>query len=297
MAELPFVSSPPSDAAAAERVAHCAAQQWGLPAPAHLRTGMNVLFVAGEHTVLRVSRTNAAPAQAVWLHRELAKRGVRVPRMLRDEPFEAEGLAVFALERIAPSGPIDWRRVGEMVRAVHAWPVEEVAAHMVLPRPEHFPWWQVRTLLADVDDRLDAPAEAGLLDAIDAHGEWVEHVTARVVCHGDVHPGNVLQSADGPVLLDWDLVCWGPPAWDHAPLLTWAQRWGGDPAVHPSFTDGYGGSLAADPLAVSLAVMRNVAATLMRVRAGRWDQTAAAEAERRLRYWRGELGAPQWRAQ
>jgi hypothetical protein len=43
--------------------------------------------------------------------------------------------------------------------------------------------------------------------------------------------------------------------------------------------------------------MRNVVATLMRVRAGRTDPAAAAEAQRRLRYWRGDTDAPQWTAQ
>jgi hypothetical protein len=43
--------------------------------------------------------------------------------------------------------------------------------------------------------------------------------------------------------------------------------------------------------------LRNVAATLMRVRAGRHDPAVRQEAERRLRYWRGDPDAPQWRAQ
>ena len=34
-------------------------------------------------------------------------------------------------------------------------------------------------------------------------------------------------SADGVVLLDWDLMCLGPRGWDHAPMMTWATRWGG----------------------------------------------------------------------
>lgn len=297
MAQLPFVSAPPGDPLVAERVAQAAAREWGLPAPVHLRTAMNALFLAGSDTVLRVSRTNAPPAQAVWLHRRLAERGVRVPRMLCEEPFEAEGLAVFALGRVEVTGDVDWPRVGEMVRVVHEWPVGELADHVVLPQPEQFPWWQVRHLLAEVDDLLDGPARHGLLTAIEEHGDWVDSVEERVLCHGDVHPGNVLQAADGPVLLDWDLVCWGPPAWDHAPLLTWAQRWGGDPSVYPSFAEGYGCSLRDDPLGESLAVLRNVAATLMRVRAGRSDRAAADEAERRLRYWRGDPAAPQWRAQ
>ena len=59
-----------------------------------------------------------------------------------------------------------------------------------------------------------------------------------MVCHGDVHPGNVIQSADGPVLLDWDLLCRGPAAWDHAPLMTWTERWGGEPGIYEAFADG-----------------------------------------------------------
>jgi hypothetical protein len=35
----------------------------------------------------------------------------------------------------------------------------------------------------------------------------------------------------------------------------------------------------------------------MRVRAGRTDPVARAEAERRLRYWRGEQDAPVWQSQ
>lgn len=258
---------------------------------------MNALYLAGDRTVLRVSRTNAPPQQAVWLHQQLELRGVRVPRMVRDEPYESDGLVVFAMERVTTAGDVDWRRVGEMVRLVHEWPTEGTAGHVALPLPERFPWWQVEVLLGEVAEVLDEPAYRGLVAAVDAHVAWVQMVDDRVLCHGDVHPGNVVQSADGPVLLDWDLVCWGPPAWDHAPLMTWSERWGGDPTIYPAFAEGYGRSLRHDPLAESLAVLRNVAATLMRVRAGRNDPHAAAEAERRLQFWRGEPGAPPWRAQ
>jgi len=297
MADLPFVTSPPGDAATTFRAAAAAAKRWGLPSPVHLRTGMNALYLAGENTVLRVSRTNAPPGQAVWLHWQLQHRGIRVPRMMRDEVFGFDALAVFALEFIGTTDAVDWRRVGEMVSAVHEWPADELVGHVSLPAPEHFPWWQVRTLLHEVEGSLDDAAQRGLKAAIDAHGDWVGLVGERVVCHGDVHPGNVLQSADGPVLLDWDLICWGPRAWDHAPLMSWAERWGGDPAIYPSFAEGYGSSLTGYPLGESLAVMRNVAATLMRVRAGRNDPAAAKEAEHRLRYWRGDADAPPWQAQ
>ncbi|MEQ1699676.1 MAG: aminoglycoside phosphotransferase family protein [Ilumatobacteraceae bacterium] len=295
--DLPYVIQPPQDAALASAAAAVAAAKWGLPAPEHLRTGMNTLFVAGDEVVLRVSRPTAPASQAVWLMGALARLGVRVPRQLRAEPFEAHGLTVFAVERLHPVGDVDWREVGAMVRRVHDWPTFEVRGRYPLPKADAFPWWNVPAALAEVDDLLDERARAGLHAAIAAHGDWRECVTARVVCHGDVHPGNVLQTAEGAVLLDWDLLCHAPAAWDHSTVLTWPRRWGGVPTMYERFADGYGRSLEGDPLTESLATMRNVVATLMRVRVGRTNPAAAEEAERRLRYWRNEPDAPMWNAQ
>jgi hypothetical protein len=46
-----------------------------------------------------------------------------------------------------------------------------------------------------------------------------------------------------------------------------------------------------------IAELRLVAATLMRVRAARSNPSAKEEAELRLRFWRGDIDAPQWHAQ
>jgi hypothetical protein len=79
--------------------------------------------------------------------------------------------------------------------------------------------------------------------------------------------------------------------------MTWTERWGGAPGVYEAFAAGYGVSLHADRLGESLATLRLVAATLMRVRAGTTDPSAATEAAQRLRYWRAEPDAPRWNAQ
>ena len=63
---------------------------------------------------------------------------------------------------------------------------------------------------------------------------------------------------------------------------------------YPAFAAGYGRSLADDPAAVAVAELRLVAATLMRLVAGISDPVAMAEAQRRLRYWRGDHDAPAW---
>jgi Ser/Thr protein kinase RdoA (MazF antagonist) len=186
-----------------------------------------------------------------------------------------------------------------MVARLHQLDRDEVAAGYPLPFCGDFPWWNFAALLSDVGADLDRRSRLSIESSIERNLPLLsdQRGVGSVVCHGDVHPGNVIQSEDGPMLIDWDLACHGPRAWDHAPLMTWTERWGGDPGIYERFADGYGRSLRGDPLAEAIAELRLVAATLMRVRAGRSSPAAAAEAQSRLRFWRGEPDAPQWNAQ
>lgn len=297
-ATLPFVSRPPGDVALALTAATHAAAHWGLPSPTLLRSGMNALFACGPEVVLRVGRPSVDASAAVWLGEWLTARGLRVPRFVHADPFVDGELTVLAQVREHPVGPIDWAAVGSMVATLHALGPDEVAAvsaHYPTPWCSSFPWWDFDAMLADVGADLDAAARAGIDRALERRS-WTTLVDRVVLCHGDVHPGNVIPTADGPVLLDWDLVCLGPAAWDHGPLLNWTSRWGGEAGVYESFAEGYGASLRGDPVTEALAELRLVAATLMRVKAGRTDPIAASEAEVRLRYWRGDPAAPAWTA-
>lgn len=270
-------------------IARAACAEWDLPEPTALRAGSVPVFRAGD-AVVRVAQPGlVSPVRlASWLW-ELE---VRVPRVLHHGLFDAH--EVTALAFVSDCGDVDWDSVGEMVRRLHdARPPADLGP---LPVAATFEWWDVEARLAEVDDLLDHAASEGLAAAIAQHGDWRARAGESVVCHGDLHPGNVLQGPDGPVLLDWDLLCWAPRVWDHAPLLTWEHRWGGEPGVYVRFADGYGRDFSGDVLGQDLAIMRNVVATIMRLRAGPHDAAAAAEAQRRLAYWRGEEFAPQWRA-
>jgi Ser/Thr protein kinase RdoA (MazF antagonist) len=298
VADRPFVDRPPGSVAAATALAERAARHWGLPPIQRppTRVSLNVIYTAGD-VVLRVSRPTAPAEAAVELAHVLAAAGVRVPTPAREDAVSEGELTATAWERLVPTAAEpDWRVVGGMVARLHAMTPGQIPFAYPLPPAECFPWWQFPPLLAEVGDLLDADARRGIERAIARHDGWAATVrdAERVVCHGDVHPGNVMATGSGPVLLDWDLLCLAPPAWDHAPLLTMASRWGGSPGWYEAFAAGYGRSLAADPLTVSLAELRLVAATLMRLRAGRDDPQQMPEALRRLAYWRGDPHAPMW---
>ncbi len=283
---------------ATEAAVH-AAKQWKLPAPVTIRQGMNAIFQCGD-TVLRVATPNASAQASLDLAETLADQEIGVLRSRRAAPIEVNGFEVTAWPFVeAVPAPIDWVAVGAIVRRVHDVAASSLPAQLPQPSPTDFPWWDHATMLAEVGSRLDARAEAGIRAAIERHRGWDEFVGSDrvVVCHGDVHPGNVIMGVDGPVLIDWDLLCLAPRGWDHAALMTWTARWGGDPNVYESFVDGYGWSARDDRHAEAFAELRLVAATLMRWKVALVDPAARLEAERRLAYWRGDADAPAWRPQ
>jgi hypothetical protein len=294
--DRPYVDTPVGDRAEANRAARIAATTFGLQAPHLLRVGMNALYRCGD-VVLRVGRPSADPALALELATRLLELGIPVVQPARQSACLVDHLAVTAWHFVEPvNRPVDWAAIGAFVRRLHGLDRRQLPVAYPTPPPDTFPWWDFDRLLAETSDLLDERALAGLTDTVDRNAGWATF-TDEVICHGDVHPGNVLMTMDGPLLLDWDLMCSAPGGWDHAMLLTLAERWGGDPSVYPSFAKGYGQSLIDDPNTRRFAELRNVAATLMRVRAGRTDSDAHNEANRRLMYWRGEPDAPAWRAQ
>lgn len=293
-----YVDRRVGDLAAATRVAELAAERWDLAEPLVLRLGMNAIFRSGE-TVLRVAQPNASPLVALALAEELSNAGIRVNHPVRDEAVESEGLTATAWEHVeAVEASTDWGEVGSMVRGVHEIAAERLPSGLPMPSPADFPWWHHDRLLAEVVAEIDPIAADGLRSAMGRHRRWRQLVGSdRVVCHGDVHPGNVIMSADGPVLIDWDLLCCAPRGWDHAPLMTWSERWGGEPGIYDAFATGYGWSATGDAAADAFAELRLVSATLMRWKVALHEPAARPEAERRLAYWRGEPNAPSWRAQ
>jgi len=293
----PFVDRPVGDLAVATEAAGLAAHRWDLPEPALLRVGMNAIFTAGD-VVLRAGRPSVPGAAAFDLAATLSGHGVRVARPARDDVVVHDGITVTAWERlVADPVEMDWREVGRTVALLHRIDPSALPATYPCPPCTSFPWWRFDELLDEVGPLADDRARAGLAESVDRHRGWDAIDERRaVVCHGDVHWNNVVMTADGPVVIDWDLLCHGPPAWDHAPLITAASRWGCPASWYEEFAAGYGVLMLGDPVAEAFAELRLVAATLMRLRAGRDDPAAMPEAQRRLAHWRGDPDAPMWTA-
>ena len=182
--------------------------------------GMNAVFTAGPF-VLRVARPSAPGEAALALHETLRSFGVPVTRPARADVVTVGDVVVTCWERVVTvAEAVDWREVGDIVRRVHSIAPDALPVDYPLASPRDLPWWDFETLLADTADLVDAPARAGIDDALERRAGWRAVGGGRadhVVCHGDVHPGNVVMSADGPVLMDWDLLSSAPAGWDHAP--------------------------------------------------------------------------------
>lgn len=291
-----YVDRPVGDIAAARMAARAASRRWNLADPVLLREGMNAIFCADD-VILRVGAPTVNAHASIELAEFWSERGVAVPRPVNDDVAVSGDLSVTSWERIESTGtPIDWAAVGVMIRTVHDTDPATLPRTVPLPSPTTFAWWHFAVLLDQVDEALDPVASAGIRATVERYAGWSD-VDGQVVCHGDVHPANVIMSSTGPVLLDWDLLCWAPPGWDHAPMMSWERRWGGTAGAYEQFARGYGRSLRDDPTAQALAELRLVAATLMRLAAARHDAAALPEAQLRLRYWRGDPAAPPWTAQ
>jgi len=248
--------------------------------------------------VLRVSQPTAPASTSLELAQLLASHGVAVLLPARPEPVDIDGMSVTAWPYLQPtSTDLDWTRVGEQLALVHRISADELPTGLPTPSPVDFAWWDFEQLVIDVAPRLDERARQGIDEALARNTGWDSFTPAdSVVCHGDIHPGNVMQGADGPILIDWDLLCLAPPGWDHSPMMTWAERWGGEPGGYEALAVGYGRSMRGDPWAERFAELRLLAATLMRVKASMQNESAWPEADRRLALWRGDPDAPVWRA-
>ena len=290
--ERPYVDRPVADADRADLLARSSAAHWGLAEPTLLRSSMNRVYVAGE-VIVRIGHVNGRGESQLDLAARLAALEIAVPQPAREETLADGDLVVTAWRRATGAGSVDWESVGRAVARLHrVSPAEVVPSDHPIADPRRFPWWNFESLLEECAGEIDARALSSIERVLDGHSGWDDwRDEDLVLCHGDVHPGNVVVDLSGPLLVDWDLMCLAPREWDLAPLSVWSRNWGGDAAWFDSFERGYDSEVDLRRLR-ALGDLRDLAATLMAVRAGRGDAERAAEGRRRLAFWRDGTGPP-----
>jgi aminoglycoside phosphotransferase (APT) family kinase protein len=265
-----------------------------------IRSGQNHVF-ASSKAVIRVSPLSVNADFQVALARQLLEAGVPVAKPVADAIYH-EAAKITIWERVRPTGePIDFRRFGAAIAKLHTLDVNQLSSPKPLPLFGQASWLQVEANLASLAGTcvLSTDDLSILAAACDQVRGWdtKRDPDSFVVCHGDVHPQNVLMSHGEIVIIDWDTLCLGPPGWDHAALMTWSSRWGGDASDYEAFADGYGRDFSSQDSAQLQSQVRLLAPTINLASRASREPLLANELERRMQYWRGNNNPPVWTPQ
>ena len=237
----------------------------GLAVPLELLPGGVLTTVAasgppGAGAVLRAHPDNdGGVAHRFAFCRELHALGVP---MAAPRTFVRAGSSLVTVwEYLDASGPVDWESLGAAFSVLHHCPARPRVPLVWAGRPEG--------VLADAAAALGSGAmsAADVCLLVDVWREGVAAVDGPdVVVHGDAWPKNVLFTARGALLVDWDTVCVAPAVVDLARLVRASEHWNpkvlgpwGAPDLG-AFAVGYGAPLPGRE--VSAAVVRAHSAAL-----------------------------------
>lgn len=249
------------DSLAEALTAVCAAA--GLdPAGARLlRCTNNAVFeLAGQPVVVRIVASNALRHRvdkvvrvATWLAEHEVPAVRLVPGIV--QPVRAGRYLATVWEAAQPAGRRQrGRDLAKLLRRLHE-----------LPEPSfRLPAWEplddVRRRIGEADG-LDASDLAFLLnryDEVAARLAAVEFTRPPVLLHGDAHLGNLIPTASGPILCDFDSSCLGPPEWDLTPLAVGVVRFGEPAGRYREFVRTYGMDVTRSPVFQVLREVREL---------------------------------------
>lgn len=125
---------------------------------------------------------------------------------------------------------------------------------------------------------------------------WEQAIGAGglVVVHGDLHPGNVLDTPTGPVLADLELAGRGPAAYDLAPAVVAVRRYDAAPDTLSEFLAGYGAALPPPEELEPMVELYELWVTAWAVANRRLDAAHEDEARLRLARWRAGASTRPW---
>ncbi|MFD6158061.1 phosphotransferase enzyme family protein [Nocardia sp. NPDC060256] len=207
-----------------------------------IRLGENAIFILPqEGVVARIARTVANRdrverelAVARWLDQN-DYPAVRVAEHLT-QPIEADQRLVTFWHEVDIVGEATLDDLAVLLRDFHALPAPEFTL------PQFNPFSAVPTRLADPGN-ADPDAVAYLTDLYEELRTKYATLTFDAplgVIHGDAHRGNVMVSAAGPLLSDFEVVAWGPREWDLTTTAMALQRFDLPQQEYESYVRIYG---------------------------------------------------------
>jgi Ser/Thr protein kinase RdoA (MazF antagonist) len=153
----------------------------------------------------RLSQQEARMTQAVFA------AGLPAPEVFGEVTLEGRfGIVLGRLDgptllQVTRSGAVTFAQAGAIIASLG------LSVHRVSPPPEAFHlrgWMDAEFRLSgDIVPKHIASGILALIDRLQQPGDGL--------CHGDIHPGNVIMTADGPRLIDWTFSIRAPAALDH----------------------------------------------------------------------------------
>jgi aminoglycoside phosphotransferase (APT) family kinase protein len=184
--------------------------------------------------VLRVAPDSAMGAKEVAVHRAVADQGYATPRVrLAGPDHPALGGSWTVMDFATGTPPLDGldgfaalRRAPSLFRQLPAQLASAMAdLHRLGPEPvsdavrSDAPTvaWTPDDVLEELEIGAKALERANLAAALRALATVRPQSRSSVVCHGDLHPFNVLVDAGGQVtVIDWTAAAYADPAYDVA---------------------------------------------------------------------------------
>ncbi|MBG0830388.1 aminoglycoside phosphotransferase family protein [Planomonospora sp. ID67723] len=251
-----------------------------------LRDFANAVYhLPAEGVVVRLAQA-AAPGKydrlttSVRVTRWLAEQGFPTVRPLEvRQPVAAGGFLVTFWHHEEHVGPApEPAELGSLLRLLHELPP------VPFELPTHDPFGPVRRAI-DAGRLLGEDDRAWLLRRCDelaeAYYERVRFALPYGLVHGDAHRGNLIRTAGGLLLCDWDSVCAGPRETDLIPTLQ-GVRFGLTEQQRAGFSRAYGHDLTAWEGYPVMRDMRELQTLTAVLRNAHRDEAAAGELRHRL---------------